>query len=250
MGLTVSLFSNSQITLEHTYTVQNTNAYISVCNLANSGYKYQITDLTAGQIKLYNLNHSLWKTLTIPAMPTYTVLGVYNISESLFNTDGQVEFLVYYYTTTAPAQYYVKVLSETGSLIGDFPNRGLNGVFDTGTNGIKLLLTDANLTREVWSLPGTSTNLGVNDNNEFEGNPLLAYPNPSNNIITIPYELNQGSLGNIIIYNSNGQLIETLTIDNTFNTIELDVTDYENGSYYYVISNENTLSIPITFIKN
>ncbi len=151
MGLTVSLFSNSQITLEHTYTVANTNAYLTGSNLANSGIKYQVTDITAGQIKLYNLNHSIWKTINVPAIPTFTILGVYNLSESLFNTDGQVEFLVYYYTTTAPTQYYVKVYSETGTVLGDFPNRTYSGVFNTGSNGIKLFLNDMNLTREVWS---------------------------------------------------------------------------------------------------
>lgn len=250
LALSLSINANSQITLEHTYTVANTNAYLTGCNLANSGFKYQITDLTAGQIKLYNLNHSLWKTISIPPIASFTILGVYNISENLFNTDGQVEFLVYYYTTVAPTQYYVKVYTETGTVIGDFPNRAYSGVFDTGSNGIKLFLNDLNLSREVWSLPGTSTNLGLNDDDEFISNQFAAYPNPTNNIISIPYTFSQGINGQIIVYGSNGQIIKTFNVDSNFSSLELDVTNYASGTYYYTISNGATVSEPSTFIKN
>jgi hypothetical protein len=84
-ALLISNSINAQISLEHTYSGNSTNSSIGFINLSASGDKYVINDFSLNQIKLYNTNHSLWKTITIPSLPN--TIGYYyqNISENLFN---------------------------------------------------------------------------------------------------------------------------------------------------------------------
>ncbi len=59
-SLFVSLLINAQVTLENTY---NTSATIT--RLENSGYKYYAMDVAASQCRLYNMNHSIYKTINL-----------------------------------------------------------------------------------------------------------------------------------------------------------------------------------------
>lgn len=247
-SLFITSLLQSQISLENTYTAGSTGAYLTIIDLANSGKKYMMTDITSGNIKFYNLNHSLWKTINIPSISGFTPFYPYNVSEHLFNLDNQIEVLMAYSSTT-PATFQVRVFNEIGTTVADFPNRSFSGILDAGTNGWKLLLTDGNLNRELYSLPGTSSNLGINNDEVISSTELLAYPNPSTNVLNIPYELKSG-IGQIIIYSLNGQFIESFSVDNNFNNLELDISSYNNGSYYYQISSNGILSNTIPFVKN
>lgn len=250
LALLASTSLNAQITLENTYNVSGSTAYLTALELSNSGYKYVVTEPSLFQVKLYNTNHSLWKTISVPTISGYTLIGVYNISEGLFNIDNQVECVAYYADYTAnPVQLYVKVIDENGTVIKDIPNRSYAGVVSTSANTFKLIVNDNDMLREVYSLPGTSSNLGIpNDGvTEIIG---LSYPNPSTQFITIPYNLNENSdLGIIKIYNVNGQIIETFNIDSNFNNLVLDISNYSAGSYRYSITVNGSESSTMNFIK-
>ncbi|NBR15435.1 MAG: T9SS C-terminal target domain-containing protein, partial [Crocinitomicaceae bacterium] len=238
---------NSQINLEHTYTV-NSSSTISTIQLSTSGYKYMITDNSLGQIKLYNTNHSLWKTLTWPIANGFNYYFA-NLSENLFNLDNQIEFIVYSTTTTSPVQWNTKIYSETGTVIRDFPNRYYNGVYSAGLNNYKLILSDVNTIREVYSLPGTSSNLGV-PNNSFSELSGVSFPNPTSQTISIPYQLTSGQTsGQLKIYNSTGVLIESFQVDSNFNDLILDVSSYSNGVYLYKIVSNGIESESKSFVK-
>lgn len=113
LAVLAAISSNAQINLENTYNVSAVNSGLTIVQLANSGYKYVLTEPTLYQVKLYNINHSLWKTIPVPTISGYSLLGVMHISENLFNLDAQVECVVYYanYSTT-PAQYYTKIINN------------------------------------------------------------------------------------------------------------------------------------------
>lgn len=239
---------NSQINLEHTYNVNSSSSFISTILLSTSGYKYIITDNSLGQAKLYNTNHSLWKTLTWPVVSGFNS-NIINISENLFNLDNQIEFIVYSSTTTAPIQYNTKIYSETGAVIRDFPNRAWNGVFSAGANSYKLILTDGNTIRDVYSLPGTSSNLGVPNNpmSELSG---ISFPNPTSETISIPYQLANGQTsGQLNVYNSTGVLVESFQVDSNFSDLILDVSNYSNGLYRYNIVSNGIESESKNFVK-
>lgn len=250
-SLFMTSFLQAQISLENTYNAGSTGASLTIIDLANSGKKYMMTDVTSGNIKLYNLNHSLWKTINFPTIAGFSPIYPYNVSEHLFNLDNQIEVLmVYMNTSTNPATLQTRIFNEVGTTVADFPNRNFHNIVDAGANGWKLLLTDGNLTREVYSVPGTSSNLGINDDNEISTSELLAYPNPGSTVLNIPYELNNGGNGQITIYSSTGQIIESFTVDSNFNNLVLDISNYGIGSYYYQVSSNGILSSTIPFVKN
>jgi hypothetical protein len=244
LALLVATSINAQINLEHTYNVSATNSTLTTIQLANSGYKFVLNEPSLNQVKLYNTNHSLWKTITVPTIPGFTLSNVMHISENLFNLDAQVEYIAYYYNiSTTPAQYYTKIINENGTVIKDFPDRIPAGVVATGANTFKLIVSDANLIREVYSLPGTSNNLGVFDN---EGTSVgFSYPNPASHFITLPYNLNGTNTGVLTIYNLSGQVVESFDVDTTFDSILLDVSNYPTGMYRYGIGGLGTG----TFVK-
>ncbi|MBM3435873.1 MAG: hypothetical protein FJY07_06630, partial [Bacteroidetes bacterium] len=78
MVCTISLVY-SQIMLDHTY-----SGWASVANLSVSGYKYHVLDTQTETLKLYNTDHSLWKTVNLSVPSGYTLMtNVYNVSENL-----------------------------------------------------------------------------------------------------------------------------------------------------------------------
>lgn len=65
---------------------------------------------------------------------------------------------------------------------------------------------------------------------------VAAYPNPASNSFFMKIKSNNQGLGTLQIINTYGQIMTTQTIDNQHNeTIELDVSSYQNGLYYYQI---------------
>jgi hypothetical protein len=245
------LSANSQITLEHTHTVAGSGANLTTVNLSSSGYKYVLTETESSQVKLYNTNHSLWKTLNIPTIEGFTLQAVFHISEGLFDINNEVEYVASYYNfSTNPAQFYVKVVNENGTVIKDLPNRGYLGVGATSSNTFKLIVTDVDLIREVYSLPGTSSTLRI-PNTDGVGTLGNSFPNPATHEITIPYELNNlNSTGLINIYDNTGKLVESLTIDKSFDNIQLDLSNYSSGLYHYNIILGGNKSISKSFVKN
>jgi hypothetical protein len=249
LALLTSISINAQISLENTY-IGNTNASsLRFVNLSNSGDKFVLFEPALNQIKLYNLNHTIWKTVSIPVISGFTPQVVYNTSESLFNIDGQVEFLVQY-NNSSTFQYYIKVFGETGTILLDAPNCFYNGISSTESNSFKLLLNDGiNSNRYVYSLPGTSSNLGL-PNGGVTGQVGVSYPNPTSQFITLPYDLNEtNSIGVMKIYDAYGQIIESLNVDNSFNSILLDLSNYSSGTYRYNITVNGVESISNSFIK-
>ncbi|MBU3658946.1 MAG: hypothetical protein FGM14_03680 [Flavobacteriales bacterium] len=239
---------NSQINLEHSYTVNGSSGSILITQLSVSGYKYSLYESGINQVKLYNLNHSLWKTISWPIVSgSNSYFG--GVSENLFDLDNQVEILVTYYTTQSPSVYNMKILNEDGSLLKDFPNRSVYTIQSAGANVYKLIVTDGNTIREVYSLPGTSSNLGVPNNpmSELSG---ISFPNPTSETISIPYQLANGQTsGQLNVYNSIGVLVESFQVDSNFSDLILDVSNYSNGLYRYNIVSNGIESESKSFVK-
>jgi hypothetical protein len=80
----------SQINLEHTYNVNANSSYVSAVEFATDGYKYVVQEPSLNEIRIYNLNHSLWKTIPIPTVTTHTIVGVYSLSQKLFDENDLI----------------------------------------------------------------------------------------------------------------------------------------------------------------
>lgn len=255
--------TKAQITYEHTYNTNSIdNGQPRIVHFSSQGYKYAVVNAgtTTGTINIYNLNHSLYKTMTIPTMPpSASNLFVYYISDSLFNTNpANIEYLV----TEADANGtgYVRIFDDIGNTLFSKDSVYLNPyllqlpytepIFYT-PNGYKMILqqNDPSFTDTaayVYSLPGA---LPCNEcangvvittaaPNEQQGNGSLlnAYPNPAKNSTTIKYELPYGiNQGDIIFYDLQGRQVKTFTVDRTFDSLLVSTADLAAGTYFYVL---------------
>jgi len=222
----------AQITKEYTY--DNTYADdFGIIQLAVSGYVYYSIDYSADVMKLYNMDHSLLKNVTLPGPyflgDSYTISY---ISESLFDWDDDVEFVVTTWNTTLGySVVHCGVYNDGGSKWVGWDSTYVN-VYNT-SDGAKMIATGRDSTR-VYSLPGTV--LKVMDENPEDGIALSAYPNPAFNSTSIAYSLPEGvNQGTILIYNAEGQEVESFQVDGAFNDLLLDTSTYTAGQYFYIL---------------
>lgn len=165
--LLISNVISAQITLENTYSGNQNYSNFDMVNLKNSGSKYVIIDYSLNEIKLYNLNHTLWKTISLPTIPGFDGYYYENISENLFDLDGQVECLIIFYNTNTYLEQTV-VLNEDGTFEFVKQNSFFEGIVKTENNDFKLIFKDAvNYNKTIYSLPGTSSNLELNNDVNF-----------------------------------------------------------------------------------
>lgn len=228
----------AQINLEHTFTSNYQGVSWFISN-SNGIMYYSITDTTSNQIIIYNQDYSVYKSVTINRPTGYSMV-IANPSEQLFNTNNEIEFLILFLKYTTQNGYNTKIIlyNENASVIKDF------GTYDyfaypyvvSNGNTSKLLIkvnsanTNSQFVDQVYSLPGSPAN---KVSNLKSSNVRPAFPNPSNTIVNLPYELENGQETIMNIYNSNGQLIEQKIIDSAFDRIILNVQSYKQGIYIY-----------------
>ena len=134
------------------------------------------------------------------------------------------------------------VISEDGNLLfsdslttyGD-----ARGNIQNTPNGTKLLL-NGDRTARIYSLPGKLELTGV-DNFDQKNKDLYPFPNPSNNIINIPYKLNAKEIAKVTITDYLGKVIKTYTVDNAFNTLIVNLDDLNSGTYLYTVEKERDI---------
>lgn len=237
--------AQGQITLEHTYTGVSA-AYI---NLPVAGYKYYVMDVAKGQCRLYNSDHSLWKTITLSLPTNYTLYDLQYVTENLFNTDNSIEMLYVSYIYNSTLAYYTydtRIANESGTVLLSVPGAGYSYAYPAQT-GSKLFMwvydysvSPSKVNTIVYSIPGQTEAIGINDFPvDKQASLLKAFPNPATNEVTIPYNLpanvNQAELK---LYNVNGIMVKSFTIDHTFSTINVQTGDLAAGIYLYRIESD------------
>jgi hypothetical protein len=257
--------SNAQITLEHTFEGQVT--YFGSGGLIgnNTGLNlYGFVNTTTNQVKIYNEDYSLYKTVTITPPTGYSIsTGVSCLSKNLFNSNNKVEFILTFTNPNALQQggnnnlyYSCKMYDEDGVLIKDFGTSyqiSPWNIIKKSNKGFNLLILkyiyDINSpsgttnTTDVYSLPGTiptdtvptgtiPTSISKQNTSQLQ----RPYPNPAKLIITLPYQLKQGETSVMRIYNIQGQLIVQKQIDYVFDKILLNVSSYAKGIYFYEVN--------------
>ena len=252
-----SINANAQITLEHTYDsagvfFSNTGPQqLYIVNLEVSGEKIVFVDRVDKLVRFYNLNHTPWKTISFSAAtdlwPNINVQAILYISQHLFNTDDAIEFMYVDYTE-AQDTMITQIINEDGSIlftvnqqapaiITNVPQIQVP-IYNT-TSGTKLILSGLDGKAYFYVLPGTLTTaiaeannnlIAVQQNGEFSN----LYPNPSNGVVTLQYELPQGETeGELILYDLQGIEVKRYTVDNTFKDVLIDNTQLPAGTYFY-----------------
>ncbi|PCJ25682.1 MAG: hypothetical protein COA97_07325 [Flavobacteriales bacterium] len=263
--LIISNLLISQIILENLYLNSFTFPFtqfsrdFGLVNLGGSNYKYYIVDNDSSRISLYNLNHSLYKNITIPVVGNDYHIAY--ISNSLFDCDSSTtEYLLTKAGATAP--YYTRVYDENGSVLLNENNAIVTSckwncpntmttivdqpfIYNT-PSGTKMLLTYTNGFAKVFSLCGTLAVTSVRDLNNMNQNGLHlfnAYPNPSSNKTRIDYNLPNGvSQGKLLIFDAMGKLVKTYKVSEQFKYITVSTKELPAGTYYYSLQTASNIT--------
>ncbi|MEI6173477.1 MAG: T9SS type A sorting domain-containing protein [Bacteroidota bacterium] len=234
--------ARGQIKLENTF-----DASTSISELSISGFKYYLMDVVNNQCRLYNTDHSLWKTINLTVPTGLFLYDIQLVSETLFNSDNKVELAYIYYSydsTLLYYTYYTKVINENGQELLSIPGCSYLEAKSAGTAGTKMLayvydysIILWTLNTQVYSLPGTLPG-GVMT---IGGKGLVdkPFPNPASVRITIPYQLPEGvSYGEIILMNETGRVINRYKVDRTFHELVIQTTGMPRGMYLYQVKTD------------
>jgi hypothetical protein len=257
--------ANAQIVWEHTYDTASTcstnlgMSQLMVIKFEVSGERYVNINRIGKRISIYDMNHSLIKTFSMPYLITSNITSgdVLYLSENLFDTDPLMEYMIIVNNPTFPTpdnRYYTYICKEDGSLL--FSDTGAAiirsnimeqqyPIYNTSV-GTKMILSYDNGQAKVFSLPGTLSS-GIQEANNnliaMQSSVSNAYPNPNNGSAKIDYELPNGvNEGEIVFYNLQGMEVKRFKVDKTFNTLLISTKDIAAGTYYYQLQTEGESS--------
>lgn len=263
----VQFSSQAQITLDNAY-----DENISSVLLESAGSKYAKFDMNNFELNLYNLDHSIYKTITIsnPTVNLYDtsvynasrVIFSYYVKEGLFDTDSEIEFMTFYqaYDNQNNRARGVAIINEDGSILFkkdeltpagllDYTGKGIQAILKASDNTTKMILqkdvqgTPIIDSTFIYNLPGTLVCdpcggiTGTRSTERTNGIVLKQnIPNPSNSYTTIRYELPEETTDAVLkIYNTTGIELKSYQIDKTFNDLQISTQELPSGTYYYTI---------------
>jgi hypothetical protein len=261
--------TSAQLNKTHSFDDQ-TSTGIQVVGLENEGQKYCVVnrvDSITYQCIFYNLDYSVFKTISIDLGPLFIVTN-YNspyliiryIAENLFDQDGDIDLLgqLTYYDNLNDEYAQVIVFHENGNTLftSDIENSNawlLNSSVANSTihssvtktdAGAKLILdvyyfNDQVYSYDVYDLPGSvpSSLSETGLINELSGNYLKAYPVPAKDFVDMEYRLAENQKSGVIeIIDEQGKTLQKVRVDENKGVVRLPVTHYSNGLYYYKLN--------------
>lgn len=220
---------------------------VNICYLESVGEVYYAMDVINKQCHIYRMDHSLYKSIPIPAPEGYYLSDVQYVTEKLFNDDALVE-LVYSYTKYVPTTtsyyytYETKLVNENGVVLNTWPGAGYTQVIETPSHGKKFLVYEYNYSvipyrtyTHVYSLPGSGVSAVVAPD---QTTLTLAppYPNPADELVNVPVALPADALsGTLMICNLTGTPLLSFPVSADDRQVELSVEKLAPGTYLYFV---------------
>ena len=240
-----AITSLGQISLENTYSGVSA-AYIK---LPVAGYKFYVMDVANSQCRLYNTDHSLWKTINLSLPANYYLYDIRYVTENLFNTDNSIEVIYVSYMYNSTLAYYTydtRIASETGTVLLSIPGGGYSDIYPS-QNGSKLFvwvydysLTPSTVNTMVYAIPGQITTDVAKIQVKGPGPLGKAFPNPASDVVTIPFTLPENvTQAELKLFSANGTLVRSFSIDHSFENLILQTNDLVAGMYLYRIESAN-----------
>lgn len=259
-GLSFAQITSAQIVLEHTFN-ESVSFNIGVVNgetnilqdavtyPENSYYFTEIVE-NSYHIKVYNSDYSINTDQSYEFTPPigYEVSSV-SPSKKLFNADDNYEFMVTLMKTSYVSndnEFFKTILYDiNGNVMKDFGTGNsivMSPYLFIINNHYKLMVQKTLYSiengrethTEIYNIPGTHSSTNISEVRTSKNQ--SPYPNPANSTITLPYQLKQGEMSVMQIFNINGQLVETKRIDFVFDRILLNVSNYTKGVYIYEVN--------------
>lgn len=243
MLLLMTRLAFGQITLENTYSHSGTYTQMAV-----SGSKFYIMDLTLNQCRIYNTDHSLWKTINLAVPANNYLYDVKYVSENLFTTDNAICLLYTYYIYDTINYYYTyttKVIKENGTVLLTVPGC-LYAYVNNIPAGTKLVTYSYDYSQypvpiqtAVYALPGV---LNATLPAQAEGEGLaFAYPNPGSELINIPVNRSgKAPFSEVIITDMSGRVIRSIQVSDDRQWLSLPTAGFASGTYFYSVRSGNS----------
>lgn len=239
--------SMAQITLEHTYNYSTT-----VVKLETLGYKYYLMDVPRSECRIYYMDHSLYKTISCAVPSGSYLFDVKFVSENTFDNDAGIELLYSYYKYYSQSDYYdydSRIINEDGSEVVFIDGGLYNYINKTGDDTYKLFsycYDFSNFPETIWtniySLPGAPpVNASIfTQENDWS---LKAYPNPSSETVKVAYSLPENVYSATLhLVDNLGRPVDQFTVDQHSDHLDLNVSRFASGIYFYFIESEGKKS--------
>ncbi|MHC1776262.1 MAG: T9SS type A sorting domain-containing protein [Lentimicrobium sp.] len=227
-----------QISPENNYSYSGTYS-----RLSGSGYKFYLMDMALAQCRVFNTNHTLWKTLNLSVPAGNYLYDLKYLSEGLFTSDNSLCLGYVYYIydeTTAIYTFNAKIVKENGTELLSIPGCQYMEVMDLESEGVKLVaycydysVSPYTIQTRIYSLPGQLT---ATENRILPLDNKLPFPNPALDYINIQYKLPAGSTsGNLVITDLQGKITDHHIINSNADRITLPTGRYKPGMYLYSV---------------
>jgi hypothetical protein len=250
----ISRMLTAQVTYNTTFTASSQNTMFYSTKLSAAGYKYVIVDYPGKTIKLYNLNNSLYLSISIPYAGAGNSYYIAYLSDKLFDLNNDIEYALISFNATSMKFH---IYDETGALMfsRDSANLGMayipepflnqSGIFHTSA-GTKMRLIRSsgsfNTGFELYDLPGSLPCMTCADGTTSATSVVsggvatqecVYYPNPSSGFLKLKYELPASAKHAYIdITDTKGTKLERFEVSADFDHILMPAS-YNDGLYFY-----------------
>ncbi|MCZ8198313.1 MAG: T9SS type A sorting domain-containing protein [Flavobacterium sp.] len=239
---TTSVFNVSNLSLENAY-----ESLVGRLKLDNSGMeKYYTFDKPINnQLKIYNSDHSLWKTISLPVPnEDFEVINVNSISESKIVPDALIEVCYNYKNKYLLEDYYQSaVINENGL---NLLTVNANYIFINEINGLNKKLISIAENQFSNYTQSKVFSIGSLSNESFENvSHIKITPNPASSYLNI---LSEKQLLEAKFFNSIGMLVQKESLENNS---RINIEQLPNGIYFLLLTdNNNKLSTHKIIISN
>jgi hypothetical protein len=209
LGMMLAMTAKGQLNLEKVYDYSLTSTKIN-----QTEYKFYLMDVGASQCRIYNADHTLWKTIPVSLPTGYYLFDIKFVTQNLFNSDSNIElwYSAYEWVSTGSStgyyRYLSKVINESGTVLANITGGVYAYVIQAGTEKYKLAVytydnsvTPQTVQTWLYSLPNSTT--AAQYISSLLENP---FPNPASNYVNIP--VNSDATGGLLqVFSVTGQKI-------------------------------------------
>lgn len=229
-------------------------------DLELNGYKYVALDKTAMTVTLYNMDHTVWKTIPLSNASDISTSpngkDVLYISQHLFDLDDGVELM---FVSQGSGQFNTELVNEDGSILQSywacFPGVFINApqeqqpIYNT-PNGTKMILSETTGAATVWSLPGhlqdcCDSGFGIG---QSPSQCALVVPNPATTAIMVELARGLDLVSPVFeVHDALGALIMERPLDSYSTSVPL--PQLASATYTYRIIDQGRVLCTGRFVK-
>ena len=239
--IAIATFAHAQITKVHSY---DEHVYYQAAWGTEMLYSYQSNEKS---VTLYNTDFSLYKKVSLQLPDGYGVNTVQYVTRGILTADPEYAFIVTSLNSSAPNDKKVNIAAynEEGVMVYDFGygQTSFGTVINEFNNHYYVFIHFAVLNVEIsayevktdiYQLYGTPTTGVIHKVSQITA---LPYPNPSSGTINLPYKLTE-QVGSMYIYDVNGKQIDRRHITDQQDNLQLNISHYPAGHYFYVVDGQ------------